>query len=176
MLILIGCSSMSGTKEGSDSVVHPERVVDSIRIVNIQTIDVFDCVDSMWVVVNNPYSDTLFMDNRFQIHQSDSNIVIKTGFIPNIQVPPKSVATFNISLGLDSVVYRATNSYAFTFQASGKNVDVVYFDTINLGNRYKKNGKAILEPFFEIVTLPLLSIPDTDKTLIHESSPSAPAR
>lgn len=166
------CSSTSNKITEEDSTkesVNNEIVTDTIRISSLQTVDIFDCVDSIDVRLFNPYKEPLSLDKTYCIYQTDSNRLLLKGSLPSIIIEPESPCSFRISVGLDSIKYRKRKYYKFTFKAHSSNLEVIYYDTIMMGNRYKMHGKGILEP--DSIYLPLLKISDEEMpAYLHKDS------
>lgn len=157
------CSSTSNKITEEDSTkesVNNEIVTDTIRISSLQTVDIFDCVDSIDVVLYNSYQDTIELQKTYCIYQEDTNELLMKGSHPAIKINPKSSCAFRISVGLDSIKYKKRKYYRFTFIGHSSEVDVVYSDIIMMGNRYKMKGVGILEP--DTIYLPLSKIPDDE--------------
>ncbi len=187
-LIIISCSSKSGKEAEEDSVVvevEEVRVIDTLGIESLATIDVFNFVDSLNVILFNPYSDTIVLDNRYEILEKESGKFILNGKIFDEKIDPQSNITFRVSLGLDSVEYSKRKNYEFKFFGKSKYKDILYLDSTKLGNRYryKRYGKYIyyLEP--DTIIFPEWMLPVKDKTVpevevstldeLEEASPKA---
>lgn len=166
IIIAFSCSACSRASnkqaevESSKGNVSSERIVDTLKISSLRTVDIFDCVDSIDVVLYNSYQDTIELQKTYCIYQEDTNELLMKGSHPAIKINPKSSCAFRISVGLDSIKYKKRKYYRFTFIGHSSEVDVVYSDIIMMGNRYKMKGVGILEP--DTIYLPLSKIPDDE--------------
>lgn len=112
--------------------------------------------DNLTICIYNPTSDTIGLHQTYYIKNKsikDSIIVIgRNSEIPALLFPHKNV-TFKVNLGLDSVEYQKDDFYNLIINGKSGKRNFLFYKVLRLGNRYKMNGKTILEP--DTVILPV---------------------
>lgn len=142
--LLYSCNSKSDN--GTIYIAENNRAdteIDSIIIKSLLP-DIDD--DSLIIELTNPYSDTITLDSEYKIISSNNDSVLLHGYMPSNIVIPDSSYTFKVSLGLDSIEYSKSQVYKFIFKGNCNGTNIIYHNTVPLGNRYKLNGETILEP------------------------------
>lgn len=172
-LLLLSCSSKGGKEAEEDSVVVEKEVVrdvDTLGINSLVTVNFFHCVDSMQVVLSNPYSDTINLEDKFYICEKGSSRYKLKGKVPNVKINPNSNVSFRISLGLDSLSYTKRRIYNFVFSGKSKDKDIVYLDSTELGNRYKIKIWGKYQYYLEADSLVFGALMIVDSSLLEDKN------
>ena len=158
MLVLLSCVDNNGNNQSPAKNDNSEFVTEPIMVdsIELKLAPEEKDQDNLILCAHNPRSDSIVLNPIFYINNmATPNSYMVIGNISELpdKLLPKQNVCFKINLGLDSVEYHKDSSYVLTIKGKTKDRNVLFYKALRLGNRYKLNGKSILEP--DTVILPV---------------------
>ncbi len=155
LFLLQSCVKSNRDCNIEENISTNEVTVNHVDSISISISEEND-LDYLILNIHNPTNDIINLSPIYHICKTNGiDSCLLTGDIVNIPsvLKPDAKTVFRISLGTDSIEYNKKNEYIITVGGRSGDKEIIFYKKCHLGNRYKLNGKTILEP--DTVILPI---------------------